>query len=57
MHVPPGRNPNGLETIHDPKAKNGGIAPRTPQLVLVPLESISHYLSRESKNTPIACHM
>jgi hypothetical protein len=57
VHVPPGCNPNGLETIHDPKAKNGGVAPRTPQLVLVPLESISHYLSRESKNTPIACHM
>jgi hypothetical protein len=28
VHVPPGRNPNGLDMIHDPKAKNGGATPR-----------------------------
>jgi hypothetical protein len=27
-HVTPGCNPNGLHTIHGPKAKNGGAAPR-----------------------------
>jgi hypothetical protein len=28
VHVPPGHNPNRLETIHGPKAKNGCVAPR-----------------------------
>jgi hypothetical protein len=28
VHVTPGCNPNGLDTIHSPKAKNGGVAPR-----------------------------
>jgi hypothetical protein len=28
VQVTPGHNPNGLDTIHDPKAKNGGVAPR-----------------------------
>jgi hypothetical protein len=28
MQVPPGCNPNGLDTIHGPKAKNGSAAPR-----------------------------
>jgi hypothetical protein len=28
VQVTPGCNPNGLDTIHDPKAKNGGVAQR-----------------------------
>jgi hypothetical protein len=28
VQVPPGCNPNGLDTIHDPKAKNGSATPR-----------------------------
>jgi hypothetical protein len=28
VQVTPGRNPNRLHTIHGPKAKNGGAAPR-----------------------------
>jgi hypothetical protein len=28
VHVTPGCNSNGLDTIHGPKAKNGGAAPR-----------------------------
>jgi hypothetical protein len=28
VQVPPGRNPNGLDTIHDPKAKTGSATPR-----------------------------
>jgi hypothetical protein len=28
VQLPPGCNPNGLDTIHGPKAKNGGAAQR-----------------------------
>jgi hypothetical protein len=28
VHVAHGHNPNGLDMIHGPKAKNGGAAPR-----------------------------
>jgi hypothetical protein len=28
VHIPPGCNPNGLDTIHGPKAKNGGTTQR-----------------------------
>jgi hypothetical protein len=28
VQVPPGCNPNGLDTIHDPNAKNGDAAQR-----------------------------
>jgi hypothetical protein len=28
VHVPPGGNPHGIDTIHGPKGKNGGAAPR-----------------------------
>jgi hypothetical protein len=28
VQVPPGCNLNGLDMIHGPKAKNGGVAPR-----------------------------
>jgi hypothetical protein len=69
MQVPPGCNPNGLDMIHGPKAKNNGAGPRQildahliqrfPMIsdeldvVSVPLERLSPYLSMESKNTPI----
>jgi hypothetical protein len=35
VQVPPGRNPNGLDMIHGPKAKNGGAA--TKQILDVQL--------------------
>jgi hypothetical protein len=28
VQLPHGRNPNGLDTMHGPKAKKGGAAPR-----------------------------
>jgi hypothetical protein len=28
MQVTPGHKSNGLDTIHDPRAKNGGVAPK-----------------------------
>jgi hypothetical protein len=73
VQVPPGCNPNGLETIHGPKAKNGGATPihildvqffDDSYLFLmnfdrgqVPFKIIPPYFSMESKNTPIGCRM
>jgi hypothetical protein len=28
VHIPPGPNPNGLDKIHGPRAKNDGATPR-----------------------------
>jgi hypothetical protein len=73
MQVPPGCNPNGLDMIHGPKAKNGGAASRQILYVQlfqrslfipnefghgpVPLERIPPYLSNESQNAPIGCRI
>jgi hypothetical protein len=73
VQVTPGRNSNGLDTIHSTKAKNSSATPRqildikffhdscwfrmTLDMGLVPLERLSPYLSKETKNTPIGCRM
>jgi hypothetical protein len=73
VQLTPGHNPNGLDMIHSPKAKNGGAAPR--QIVDIKLfqriplisDDLRHGTSsigkdmslpfQESKNVPIGCRM
>jgi hypothetical protein len=73
VQLTPRHNPNGLDMIHSPKAKNGGAAPR--QIVDIKLfqriplisDDLRHgtgsirkdmYLPfQESKNVPIGCRM
>jgi hypothetical protein len=62
VQVPPRRNPNGLDTIHGPKAKNGGIAPRQIldvqlfwRFMLIP-DEFGHGTSSIGKNISLPFH-